>query len=223
LDTSANVQDAIWNAGRVSIPAVIKDHYFVCDQTGECAVLEYLQGELVVHSGAGLRYPALANTAYQNCMSRLDRRLAVGGSPEAILRGHSDGSFQRFARAALLSSRYSKGSDELAYAFASLDNVADSGTFWNIVFSLKERTAYIKTAAAPKVKSIDLKRFDPRCSLPALMLDINSPSSGDVSSQFHPYSFKENAKSVAQFKPPIPPGMRAVIDRFPDTHTFCLE
>ncbi|MDQ3821243.1 MAG: linear amide C-N hydrolase, partial [Acidobacteriota bacterium] len=54
LDTAATVDEAINNAARVRISSDVKIHYLISDRQGRAASLEFLNGRLVVHTGAQL-------------------------------------------------------------------------------------------------------------------------------------------------------------------------
>lgn len=65
LDTAADTKTAVKSLRKVRISAVsAKVHWLVCDRSGDCATVEYLDGKLVTHHAAGLSAPALTNHPY---------------------------------------------------------------------------------------------------------------------------------------------------------------
>jgi penicillin V acylase-like amidase (Ntn superfamily) len=52
------------NEARVRIAGAV-DHYLICDRSGACAAVEFLEGRTVFHTGEALPVKALTNTAYQ--------------------------------------------------------------------------------------------------------------------------------------------------------------
>jgi penicillin V acylase-like amidase (Ntn superfamily) len=68
LDNSSTVADVVASDALVR-PTLEYSHYLVCDRTGECAVIEFLDGETVVYRGASLPVPALANSSYQDSLT----------------------------------------------------------------------------------------------------------------------------------------------------------
>jgi penicillin V acylase-like amidase (Ntn superfamily) len=55
---------------RVEAPPVFaRIHYLVCDASGDCASLEYLDGKLVCHRGKDFPFHALANDTYHHALA----------------------------------------------------------------------------------------------------------------------------------------------------------
>src|SRR5206468_3031917 len=69
LDTSATVREAIRNARRVRIASVVKIHYLISDRAGNAATFEFLNGRLVIHTGARLAVSTLTNDTYEKSLS----------------------------------------------------------------------------------------------------------------------------------------------------------
>jgi penicillin V acylase-like amidase (Ntn superfamily) len=222
LDTSGTVNEAIVNAQKTRVAPSTTVHYFLCDASSACAVLEYLGGQLVVHqSGNDLPYPAISNNTYADSLNYLQTELGET-SAASILTKPSFKSLDRFARAALWSQNFSPAENAVNYAFAGLRNAWESDTFWMMVHDLKARVAYLSTAGAPAVKWIDLSKFQPGCASGTEMLDINAQISGDASAYFTPYSAAQNLAVVNQ-NTLLTPGAKAVIGAYPETYTHCTE
>jgi len=65
LDQAATTREAIELARAVRIaPAYAPLHYFVCDESAECAAVEMLGGKLVVSTGVDMVARALTNSDY---------------------------------------------------------------------------------------------------------------------------------------------------------------
>ena len=65
LDTCANVQEAIQAASVVRLSQnECASHYLVADGTGDCAALEFLDGQFVYYNSETLPVKALANAPY---------------------------------------------------------------------------------------------------------------------------------------------------------------
>jgi len=222
LDTSATTSEAIANAQSVRVGGSFANtqHYFVCDAGGSCATVEYIFQKLVVHQGASLIYPALANSGYQKSANNLQQLLTTD-TPSQILALPKLDSLTRFAKAAALSMEYTPGQDEISYAFSALSALKEGDTQWSIVFSLAQQSIQYKTAFAPAVKLIDLTQFDPKCSSPVMFLHVNSPLSGNVSSSFLPYASVDNDKLVSS-NTQWSPYVLSTVQGYPDT-TQCME
>lgn len=63
LDNFATVEEVIASDSMVRIFDTV-DHYLVCDRTGDCATIEYLEGKMVAHTGDTLPVKALTNSVY---------------------------------------------------------------------------------------------------------------------------------------------------------------
>ncbi|MBP7845695.1 MAG: linear amide C-N hydrolase [Proteobacteria bacterium] len=206
LDTSANINEAIENAKKVRISYEATLHYFVCDANANCATFEYIQGQLIVHSGDSLPIKALTNDTYKTSLEAYHQ----SGSAKLGL-SHLDPkdnrSLARFFRAALLSQSpkdYRKSSIETA--FSGLENLSQKTqspplhyewfTQWRIVFDLKNRRVYWKTLNSPHVKFLSLKDFDSSCKAETLYLDLDHPQAGDVKEAMLPMTLAINKKMV---------------------------
>ena len=65
LDSYSTVEEVIASDELVRIKDNV-DHFLICDRTGACAVIEFLDGKMVYHSGESLPVAALTNNVYQD-------------------------------------------------------------------------------------------------------------------------------------------------------------
>lgn len=70
LDNSSTIQEVIASDSLIRVTQA-GEHYLVCDRTGACAVIEFLDGRMIVHSGTSLPVKALANSTYQDSLIAL--------------------------------------------------------------------------------------------------------------------------------------------------------
>src|SRR6185436_8194358 len=109
----------------------------------------------VVHTGASLPTPALANHTYDESL----RFLKANRNGQTL---EGQGSLQRFARAASRAEAFgSRGdigdSDPVGYAFATLDDVAQGDfTQWSIVYDLRAGRVHWRTRQNRAVRSVAL-------------------------------------------------------------------
>jgi penicillin V acylase-like amidase (Ntn superfamily) len=192
LDNYGTVAEVLAGADDIRIQeGDVPLHFLVCDAEGDCAVIEFLDGETVQYRGEGLPYRALANDTYEDSMAFASDYLA--GCGELPL---GDGSLERFTRACDLSSHFD-GSTPLPvvdYAFSILDNVAqeDGSTLWSIVYDYAASRIYFKTRAAPGIRYFDTSTFDYSSATPVKLLDMNADLSGDVGGEFVDYTYEAN-------------------------------
>ncbi len=71
LDNYRTIEEVIASNDLVR-PKDEYDHYLVCDRDGDCAIIEFLNGEMVVYSGPSLPVQALSNSTYQDSLAALE-------------------------------------------------------------------------------------------------------------------------------------------------------
>ncbi|MGI8470371.1 MAG: linear amide C-N hydrolase [Pyrinomonadaceae bacterium] len=189
LDTAATVAEVLKNAENVRIKSDVKIHYLVNDKNGNSATVEFLNGQMVTHSGNNLAYSALANDTYDKSINYLNAT-----APE---KAKTSSSLDRFTRAAEKSKEFAaKPKTEqqaVDYAFDVLSDVAQKGyTQWSVVYDQKRGKIYFRTLQSPTIKSLDAKAFDYSCATAVKIFDINSKDSGNVTAKFTDYTRAAN-------------------------------
>ncbi len=204
LDTCATIEEVKAAAVGVRISDTV-DHYLVCDRTGDCAVVECLDGRLTIRSGKDLPVRALANDPYQECLDHWTRKAPGPDDPYY--------SVNRFSRLADGLTKFEGGSAaaSVEYAFGLLAGVAASNTRWSFVCDTGDRVFYLKSYKNPKVRFVDLKKIDFDCNRPTAMLDAHADLKGDITAAFHDYShdevFAHMVNALAYFRPDLPAEM----------------
>ncbi|NTV81410.1 MAG: hypothetical protein HGA24_08310 [Candidatus Aminicenantes bacterium] len=201
LDTCATIEDVRKAAEGVRISDT-QDHYLACDRTGAVAVVECLDGRLIIRTGRDLPVKALANDPYQVCLDHFTSRAPAAASPYD--------SRNRFARLADGMAGF-RGGDAAAavdHAFKLLAGVAAANTRWSFVCDTGERVFYLKSYTNPRLRFVDLKKIDFSCDRPTAMLDAHADLAGDIAGAFHDYSHDEAeahiVKALAYFRPSLP-------------------
>jgi choloylglycine hydrolase len=202
LDTCATIEDVKAAAKSVRIGDTV-DHYFVGDRTGACAVIECLEGRMIIRSGETLPVRALANDPYQVCLDHWTSKARGPADPYS--------SVNRFSRLADGMTGFKGGSAAAAVdqAFGLLvDVAAGSYTRWSFVCDTGNRVFYLKSYKNPKLRFIDLKKIDFSCGRPAAMLDAHADLEGDITAAFHDYSHDEAlshmVRALNHFRPGVP-------------------
>jgi choloylglycine hydrolase len=176
LDCSASVAEVLASDARIRIdPGSTPIHFLVADASGDAAVIEFLGGRMVAHTGDSLPFAALTNNTYDDSVA-----FAATTTPGAASHTSSLGRFVHAAASALDFAQ--KGAnDPVAYAFAALENVTQPNwTRWNAVFDLAARRVYFRTQIARTVKYVALDDVDFRPRAQTRMMDINSTAEGAV-------------------------------------------
>lgn len=174
LDCSASVEEVLASDRRIRISRESSPlHFLIADAAGNVVVIDFLNGQMVAHTGATLPIPALTNNTYDSSLA-----YAAITAPEAASHTSSLGRFVHAADAAATFAR-TNVDDPIAYAFATLDRVNQPNwTRWNTVCDIGRRRVYFRTQASPAIKAIAFSDVDFRPSATTRMMDINSPSAG---------------------------------------------
>jgi len=167
LDNYSTVKEVIASDSivRISSENAVPIHFFVCDSSGNCTVVEFLKGEMVYHPDGTMPVKAISNNTFKESVDYLKRYKGYGGDLEIGKRDRSidpyseEGSLQRFVHAVNLVSKYDKQKDKpvIDYAFDVL-RTADSGlkTQWNIVYDIQNQRIYFRTKSNQKIKYMSL-------------------------------------------------------------------
>jgi len=176
LDTCQTVEEVLESAKNVRItPYAVRLHYYLTDAKGNSAVLEWIGGKQVLHTGETLPTRVLANRPYQSSMA--DRETSRG----------------RFARAARLLDGFRENQDAKSFTFQVLDEVAQgSYTKWQVFYDLTNQTITFRTSENRNKRWIRFEdlNFDEK-AVP-MMLDVNAKGKGDLHKQFQPFTQRAN-------------------------------
>lgn len=190
LDNHASVAEVVTNAEMLRIATSFSVHYLFADASGDAAVIEFLNGKMVVYRGETLPVRALANSAYADSIAAFEAAKRTGEMPT------SHGSLDRFVRGVM---RASGEGDPIARGFAAMAAVASAGitsTRWSIVYDLGVNVVYFRTDTNEKIRRFAVQSFDFSCRTPTKMFDVTAPGSGDVTSAFVDYSWAANRPVV---------------------------
>ncbi len=199
LDVHASVAEVIEHISEVQVrPLLFGLHYFVVDASGDAAVIEFLDGELIIHYGPELPVPVLTNDTYRNSVRYLSSYVGFGGK-----RTVSDGpeSPERFVRAATMLQEFEQGQRSTApvmYAFQILREVAQDDTQWSIVYDVGSRTVHFTTASIPVKRRISLAILDLDCSGQAIALDLKDHYEGDVCEKLSPWTREDQDRLISR-------------------------
>lgn len=223
LDTATTVEEVIVSDQVVRIAARSPLHYLVADRSGAVAAVEFLDGELVVHTGEDLPVAALTNDTYDRSLRHYER---IGGD------GHAGdhASLARFAHAAQRAGAFASSSEAqgVAYAFETLEQVAQGDyTQWSIVYEIDRGRLHVRTREQPEVKSLTLADLDFACATPVQVLDLGADLAGDVATGLRRYTMAANLALVrasfgkTAFLADTAEAALVAQGRYPDVATRC--
>ena len=165
-------------------------HYFVADGTGDFAIIEFIDGEVVIHRGAEAPVPALCNLSYEEELALLDDEQGLWGRIRSWI-----GRSPRFVRAAGLLRDYDATThpDARAYAMDILEEIRVPGwNKWQVLVDPINLVASFRTTRNRNIRYIHLRDVDLSAGTPTLILDIHGDGSGDMTSKLEPYSYERN-------------------------------
>lgn len=205
LDTCSSLEEITATQARVRVIENV-DHFLVCDAKGSCAVIEFLGGKMVCHTGKTLPVAALTNNTYEESIDAWKKESQRGFLGKLFSKPERNPSLLRFKIAANRVHKFDSEKSEPAvkYALATLEmasgqKVRGSPTHWSIVFDVQNQRIYFRTSVNPQVRFFDFKAFDLSCKKPKKMLDIHAKLSGDIAGHFMEYSREADLSHFYRF------------------------
>lgn len=202
LDNFETVEQVIKSTSEIMVDGRTW-HFLVSDKNGNSAAIEFIKGEVVVHTGAAMPVTALCNSSYSYEIKRLKNYAGFGGSKPIPM---SDKKIPRFVHAASMLAAYNKtvAKPAVDYSFAILEHLHEGRSNswenkWSIVLDVKNLTVYLNTYRNREIRYFSLKSFDLSCDKPVRILDIDTRSTGDVTKNFVDYSYEFNFKFVKAY------------------------
>jgi len=221
LDNFATVDEVIANAPKIRLVTAkykkmtIKIHLIIGDPTGNTAILEYVDGNLVIHQANPLSIPVLTNNTYANSLTYLKQYQGFGGKLP-IPTDYTSKS--RFVRAAYFWKHHRQAKSlqqAMAIAFNGMNYVtqpvtikhntweenikADSSpTQWMIARDLTHKILEFKSINNHKIRTIDFKQINFSKGQPIKVLSINAEVYGNVLKDFKVLKTTTHSASTAE-------------------------
>lgn len=173
LDNFATIDEVLSSNKLLRISPVYQElHYFICDNSGRRAVIEYIDNKMVVYKDENLPIPVLENNVYNKSLNQFENQNKC-----------------RFTTAANMVKKYTNETKEnvIAYSFEILKNVVLSGE-WSIVYDIKNMEIHFKTASDQAIKQINLKSFNFDCNSKTYIYDLKVKNSGNIDMKFIEFS-----------------------------------
>jgi penicillin V acylase-like amidase (Ntn superfamily) len=224
LDQAGTVKEALALDSTVTVAAGAGStvHFFLADPKGGWAVVEFLDGRSVHHTGGELPVRAISNDTYENSMRFLQGLKPFGGSGDVPT---DMSSLARFARAARYQQRFAAaaGLSLVDFGFASLASVSSGmATQWSVVYDLGARRVWLRTQRKQQLRSVDLASLDFDPQRPARMLAIDD-GTGELQASFVPYTTQANRELIfrtfgqVDFLAGVPAEAKETLARFPES------
>ena len=225
LDNHSTVDEVIASDSKIRIPRYRNKnmpgtHFLVSDKSGDCAVIEFLEGKMVVYTGDTMPVMALTNSRYAESLDYWKK--GVAPEPDKYQ------SFTRFILAANMVRKYGARASRppVDYAFDILSQVSDPvKTKWSVVYDQDNLRVHFITQTNKKIRTMDLNKFDFSCRTPVRVLDANADLAGDVTDKFQDYTQKINRDLIGAsfagtpFLMLVPDEELDRLSRYPDSMT----
>lgn len=163
-------------------------HYLVSDTSGDCAVIEFIDGKMVVYSDSRLPLKALANDTYEESLKVWKENRSISY-------------YNRFNRTIqhMGEFKYQTQDSSVKSVFHILSLVSQGDyTKWSIVYDIKNSKIFYRTRSNPGIRYLDLNKLDFSCRTPVRILNINDVNKGDVTERFNLYSFDRNKNLIME-------------------------
>lgn len=198
LDTFASVREVLEHLDAVAMSGW-GWHFLISDASGDCVALEFLEGQAITGRDARISGCVLTNDSVSDSREHLSRFKGFGGSE---LIPDSRDSLSRFVRAAgsLAEKESHEFADDVAFGFQVLESI-DQGahTQRSVVHEVTSRRFHFRTLEHRAIKFVDLNKLDFSAATPTLMIDIETPLTGDITGKLVPYTAAENRRVVESF------------------------
>ena len=222
LDTSSTLEEVIASDKDVRIyqssNKALSVHFLVCDSQGNSAIIEWLNGKMVVYTGETMSVKVLTNQTYDLSLKMLHGFRGFGGLLPTGLAGilikcmpnSFNNSPARFIYAADMVRKFDlkAAKPSVDYAFKILSRVSqpkfhNSPTECSMVFDVPNRTVHFRTIHNNKIRSFNLSSFDFSCTTPVKVLDAHADLSGEISGSFVDYTDEMNRELIKSSTPNV--------------------
>lgn len=191
LDNYSNVYEVVKNIHNINQQGW-SWHYFVSDRTGDFALIEYINGEVVIHKDENAPYPILCNSEYTVELERVEEYDGFFADIMSYII-----SPPRFVRANNMLIDYDSSAhrSQKKYALEILDEIKINGwNKWGIIIDVTNMIIYFHTNKNRDIRYFSFNNFDYSKGQCSKMLNIYNQLSGEVSSAFEDYSYNQNLK-----------------------------
>jgi len=196
LDNFCTLDEAISSAYDFELMG-LNWHFFLADADGRCAIIEFLDGKVVIHRDEEIPIPGLFNLPYDREMDFLHLFKGFGGLYEPDI---NDPKVPRMVKTALMLKEYDPAvHDALEYSKSLLWEVGNKPYKWGILIDVVRKKIHFNTENTPEWKTFSYKDIDFSNNSPVLTLNIDQQKGGDVLDRFHPQQDSEVIENIMAF------------------------
>jgi choloylglycine hydrolase len=159
LDCCSDVQEVIIACTKVRISNSdykFPIHFHLMDKKGNRAIIEYLDGEMVLFQNESYKIGVLANSTYANSLLNIDKSNSYNS--DKLLPTDISNSLNRFSTASDMLNNYA-GQELISYGFSILDAVYND-TQWQIIYDLQKLEIRYRTHSFRDIRVLKLTDFE---------------------------------------------------------------
>lgn len=205
LDRSETIDDIVASTKAFRpYSTLIHMHYFACEASGKCAVIQYINGEMKIYRDSSLPYPVLTNSTYPE--SAAAAKACIQDSYKCT---PSDDSLFRFANAARIRLQEMKSAETFEDdAFGALGEVAQTGpgtiTRFQMIMDPGAQVVKIRVRHNDEVGELKVDFNQADCRKPRMMLPIEAKDSGDLSGKWKVLTAEDQTDMATKMGYPPP-------------------
>ena len=185
LDNFTTTAEAIKCASEIEIDGW-GWHFFVGDAQGNTAAIEFLNGEIIIHTGEYMPIAGLFNNSYEREMEVLKYYQGFGGNYEPTI---NDPKVPRFVKTAVLTRDYNPTESIVNYGLKMLHQLmVNDEPEWSILFDVRKKDIYFRTRINPEVKTFSMSQIDFSNDSPTLVVNMDIKKGGNVYNLFESYT-----------------------------------
>ncbi|RXZ77622.1 linear amide C-N hydrolase [Paenibacillaceae bacterium] len=175
LDTCASVKEAEQVAYGVRIAQpMARLHYMIADRSGDCAIIEFLDGVMYVYRGNSLPFSIMTNTPYTEALKDLEDK------EERWHKSYSDydrNSMDRFIKGATRLADVIPVSERerLQFIQDSLEFVRREDTAYSLIYDLEQMQLHFATSIYPDLKTVRMGEVNFSSDAAPLALNLQQP------------------------------------------------
>lgn len=195
LDCFSTVDQALESFTTFNIDGTCRWHFFLADLNGNTAIIEFIDGKVLIYKNDSMPHKILCNTTYQSDLDSLNLYKGYGGN--RLIDINDKENTKRTVRAAELMRLFSENQQKpiIDYGFEMLTLLDLGNNQWQIVSDIGKGRIYFRTVLNKRIKYVDLSDFDFSANNQRY-IDIHSDNETNVSELFIPLTNKINKKYV---------------------------
>ncbi|MGM1046797.1 MAG: linear amide C-N hydrolase [Bacillota bacterium] len=195
LDTCATVKEVLQAVTTIRIDQTTsKLHYLIADRSGECAIIEFLDGQMHIYTDH-LSTPVIANTAYLQAVGEM-----ISGDWNWTDRDeYEKNSMERFLTIWERTKRSTLDMNMIDFGFETLKAAKREDTVFSIIYDLGEMEIHAKTSQNDETRIVRIADFDYSNESLPLAANLQLLRASHIQEDFVTYTTEFNHNVVHSF------------------------